>query len=364
MKFAKRLPGLSLACGLTLMFATTAVDARRQGGPADTAPPTSLEDALLEHACGAMHPAGAPETDAYLSCRQTQLLSLRADFGRDLRRLSNAERSTIDAACNALRATRGQDAYVACLTVQLSSLRARGARAKPAAPADAVIPPPVPAEIPSPLSPPAPQPSSRSSGVWIGAALAALVVVGAGGAFVVRKSRRAFGTCHTCGVKLAERGDLCQKCRHEAAEALRHATAERADRQRAQEEEQRRQAEREEDQRRQRARDEEARRQLEEAQQQQARQDAEAGRQREEETRAQRQAGAAPAAEDESDPHVVLGVPRDADAAAIEAAYQAARAKYDPDLVAGLSSELQEHFKTKAEAVEQAYRTLTARGTP
>ena len=49
-----------------------------------------------------------PETDAYLQCRNSQLLSLRDEFGRDLRRLSNAERRTIDSACSGLRISRGR----------------------------------------------------------------------------------------------------------------------------------------------------------------------------------------------------------------------------------------------------------------
>jgi hypothetical protein len=358
MRSASRLAGVSIACGIVWVFTPTALDARVQGGPADAAPPTAIEEALIEHACGALRPAGAPETDAYLSCRQNQLLSLRREFGRDLRRLSNAERSRIDAACNALRATRGQDAYVACLTAQLASLRGHPSRAKPDVAGDAAVPSTAP---PSAAPPPTPPSSSRPFGMWIGAALAALIVVGAGGAFAARKSRRALGTCRTCGVTLAERGDLCQNCRHEAAEALRRATAERTDQARAQDDERRRQAAREEEQRQQAARDDEARRRLDEAQKEQARQqEAQAQRQREEEARRQRQANAG-AAEDELDPYVVLGLPQDADAAAVEAAYQAARAKYDGDLVDGLSAELQEHFKTKAEAVERAYATIAAR---
>ena len=59
------------------------------------------------------------------------------------------------------------------------------------------------------------------------------------------------------------------------------------------------------------------------------------------------------------DPCSVLGVSRDAAQEAIRAAYQEARLKYDPDQVAHLGSELQEHFKAKAQTVEQAYQQLT-----
>jgi DnaJ-class molecular chaperone len=43
----------------------------------------------------------------------------------------------------------------------------------------------------------------------------------------------------------------------------------------------------------------------------------------------------------------------------IDTAYREARAKYDEDLVAHLGDEVRMHFKLKAEAVEEAYRTLS-----
>jgi preprotein translocase subunit Sec63 len=61
-----------------------------------------------------------------------------------------------------------------------------------------------------------------------------------------------------------------------------------------------------------------------------------------------------------SDPHSILGVPRDASADAIRAAYEEAKLKYDPSQVDGLSAEVQEHYRTKREAVELAYQNLTA----
>ena len=197
---------------------------------------------------------------------------------------------------------------------------------------------------------------------WRGALVALLVAAG-GGAFAAARARRAFGTCRTCGVTLPGRGDLCQKCRHEAADALRRAAAERAEQARAQEEEeQRRQAEREEGERQQRARDEEAgRRQAEEAQLERARLAQEAQIQRDEDERQQRVRRTPRRPKAAFDPYAVLGVPPDASAAEIEAAYQAARVKYDLDLVADLGSELQDHFKRKAQAVERAYQSLAAR---
>jgi hypothetical protein len=353
-----RLAGLSIACATAWVFTTTALDARLQGGPVDSAAiPTPIEEALIEHACGALHPAGTLETEAYLACRNNRLLYLRTEFGRDLRRLSTAERRTIDSACSGLRAPRGEDAYLECLTARLSSLPGHGSRARPDAAGGTALPTVVPEAV---ALPPAAQPSSRWSAAWIGAALVALFVV-AGGAFMTLKTRRTYGTCRTCGLKQLERGDLCPNCRHEAAETRRRAMAERVDHARAQEDEQRRQAEREDEQQ-QHARDEDARRrQFDEAQREQARQqEEEAQRQREEETRLRQPIDAA-ATDDEFDPYVVLGLPHEPSAADIESAYQAARLKYDLDLVADLGVELQEHFKRKALLVERAYQMLATR---
>ena len=357
MKSARRLAAFSIVCGLAWTVLASTLDARTQGEPADPLVPTAIEEALIEHACGALHPAGTIENDTYLGCRSRQLLSLRTDFGRDLRRLSSAERRTIDSACTGLRASQGQDAYVECLTARLASLRGHGSR--PAVEAAAATTQPSP-DGPPVATPPAGAPSSRVSAVWVGGAALLVVVVAAGGASMAFNARRRFGTCRTCAVKLLERGDLCQACRHEAADALRRATAERVEMARLQEEEQRREGAREAELQ-QRARDEEARRQQwEEAQQEHARQEeARAHAQRADEAQRARQADvAAPA--DEFDPYVVLGLTQGAGAADVEAAYHTVRSKFDLDLVADMGVELQEHMKRKAEAVERAYETLTA----
>jgi sRNA-binding protein len=194
--------------------------------------------------------------------------------------------------------------------------------------------------------------------VWIGTGLVAVMVVAAGGVLVVRKSTSRYGVCRNCGVKLVERVDLCQPCRHEAADALRRATAERADHARLQEDEQRRQAAREVEQ--QIALEEEARRQqLEEAQKEQARQEEERAR-RQSDDEARRQPQIDVSATQEFDPYAVLGLPQDASSADVDAAYKTVRSKFDLDLVADMGVELQEHMKRKAEAVERAYETLTA----
>jgi hypothetical protein len=195
--------------------------------------------------------------------------------------------------------------------------------------------------------------------VWIGTGLVAVMVVAAGGVMVVRNPRRRYGACRACGVKLVERVDLCQPCRHEAADTLRRATAERADHARVQEDEQRRQAAREVEQ--QLALEEEVRRQQrEEAENEQTRQEEErAQRQRDDEARQSRQIDVS-VTRDEFDPYAVLGLPQNASSADVDAAYKTVRSKFDLDLVADMGTELQEHMKRKAEAVERAYETLTA----
>ena len=316
----------------------------------DESPPTALEQALIDYACG-------PQIgEVRQACLRSQLLSLRTSFGRDLRRLSASERKTLDSACSTANEALGREAYVACLSGQLTALSRRRSRGTPAPPSDAAAPPPAPAAAPavSP-EPPAQQASPWSSGVWIGAAVVTALAAAAGAFLVVKGRRRAPAKCRSCGGAVEGPGDLCQKCRREAADALRRASTERVDQQRAQQDEQRRQREQEEEQQRQKARqaaEDEARRR----QQEEARQREEAEGQRREQARQRSQAAAS---EDVLDPYAVLGVARDAGPEAIRAAYEEARAKYGPDQVEFLSTELQAHYKTKAEAVERAYRTLT-----
>jgi hypothetical protein len=186
-----------------------------------------------------------------------------------------------------------------------------------------------------------------------------VALLAAGGVLLAKKTRRTTQTCKVCGVAVPDGGEMCQKCRHEAAEARRIAALERAhefqtkEEQRAQQE-----RKREEEQRRERARqDEELARRQHEQREEAARQRAEKERQQEEERRAAREIELAPEA---FDPYVVLGVARTATKVEIDAAYQAARAKYDPEQLSYLSAELQEIFKTKAQAVDRAYQMLTA----
>jgi len=327
---------------------------------AEQAPPTPIEQALMEHVCSVVPAGGPPESDRYLACLRTQLLSLRTDFGKDLSRLSVADRKAVDTACNDVRATSGRDAYLDCVGNQLTVLRSKRARSAPAAastqPATELAENAV-----ADTAPVAPAPrSSSSSTLLMGGALIALLA-GAGG-FVFLKTRRASHKCRVCGASVEASGDLCQSCRHEAAEAVRRAVAERAEQQRAQEEEERKlkeQAEHEQRERLQKAQaDEEARirRQQEREQEEARKRDAEERRQREEEARERRLAGAVP--DEEFDPYEVLDIPRDAGPNDVLAAYQVAKEKSDPSQVSHLSDEVQEHFRMKAKAVERAYRML------
>jgi hypothetical protein len=354
------LPGLPLVLSLMAPLTVLALGTGLQTGAPDSDAPTAIEQALIEYRCRTAAGASAPGTDAYQECPGVQLLSLRADFGRDLSRLSAAERKSIDSICSKILASQGRDAYVNCLSAQLVSLGNRRNRAKPPDPSAAAPPPPpqesAPAASPAPLANPA---SSSSSGLWIGALLVTLAVAAGGVLFLAMRARRSPRTCRVCGVDVSDSGDLCRKCRHEAAETVKRAAADRADHQRAQEEEQRQQGERDEKQRQLKLiEEEEERLRLQEGalQQEQAQREAEAG-QREQEIRQRRDTDVP--AEEVFEPYSVLGVARDASQEDIHAAYQEARLKYDADQVAHLGTDLREHFKVKAQAVERAYQQLT-----
>jgi hypothetical protein len=323
--------------------------------------PTPIEQALIEHTCSRMRVAGTLGSNAHQECLSAQLLSLRADLGRDLSGLSGPERKTLDAVCGDIRAAGGREAYLECLSARLVPLRNSRNRAKAAASDGTPLVPPLviaPAAIPAPL---VRQVSSRSSGLWIGAALLTVFVV-AGGILLAMKARRAPRKCRVCGKDVPESGDLCQTCRHEAADAVRSNAMERADQQRAQEQEQRRQREHAEEQRRQQLQEEgEADlRQQEDVRQREedARARADEAQQRQEEEARQRSQFAV-VTEEDLDPYIVLGVPRGASVEDIEVAYQEARLKYDPDQVTHLSIEVQDHYRAKARAVDRAHQKLT-----
>jgi hypothetical protein len=354
---ARHLPALFIVWSLTAPFAAIALAAAPQVDAARPSPPTAIEQALIERACSTTSAAGALAADLHEQCLTAQLLKLRVDFGRDLGRLSASERRMLDSACSEARTTVGREAYLGCLAGQLGALHNRRSRVNRVAVAESSIPsPPVdaPADPPSSAS----QPPARPSRVWIGVSLLTVAVAACAILLIVR-ARRARRTCRVCGKYVPDSGDLCPTCRHEAAAALRRAATERADQQRAQEEEQLRLREHEAEQRQQRARQEEEARLQE---QQKARQREEDARQRQaEEVHQQRGAAVVSGeAEEAFDPYAILGVAREASPDNLRAAYQEAKSKYDQDGVAHLGIDVQEHFKARAQAVDQAYQMLRA----
>jgi hypothetical protein len=317
-----------------------------------------MEQALIERRCNLARQLGAPETDAFQACLDAQLLSLRSDFGRDLVRLSESERKTIDAACRRIRETRGRDAYMDCLGGQLVAIHDRLNRSTPSS-TEVMFQSPLsgaPTDGPAPVA----LAASWASGTMIGGAVATLFLVG-GGALVLMKTRRPRRKCRACAMDIVEAGDLCQKCRHDAADALRQAAAERLDLLRAEEDQERRQHEQQEEQRGAKTRqlqDDGTRLQQGQARREDEARRAEDVRQREEAAR-QRDASLAAAADEVHDPYTVLGISREASPQEISAAYQQAKLMYDASQVDHLGVDIREHFKAKAEAVELAYRQIT-----
>jgi hypothetical protein len=325
----------------------------------DASPPTQLEQALIEHVCNASRVAGAVESGAYQNCLTLKLNSIRADFGRDLSKLSVSDRKTIDTTCSKVLETGDRDAYVECLSGQLTVLSSRRAPTAPAPSAAASSPVPVA----SPDTAALPTESSSPSVIWIGIGIG-IVILAASGAFAIMKRRRAPGTtpaaastCHNCGAPVSQPGGLCPTCRRQAADAARKANAERSEidqtplddllRRRAQEDAARlRERERVQQELEARQREEDA-----------ERRDAEA-RQHEEEARRSGETAEAPA-EAAFDPYLTLGVSRNATTEQIRDAYIYAMSKYDPSNVEHMGAELQDHYRAKAQAVEQAFLMLT-----
>jgi hypothetical protein len=348
--------------GQSLVFALAA-SPQLNARSADVATPK--EQALIEHACG------VPLTPAAYAARErclvSRLVSLRADFGRDLSELSPVARKKLDTACSPLQASRGREAYVACLSAQLATLSKAQVRATPPARADVTIAAPAATPLSAaPSTPPVPQETSLLS-VQLAAAVLAGVAVVAALVFLGVKAKRARRVCRVCGVRVAGAGDLCAPCRREAADAVRHANAERAERQRAHGAAHRQEREHAEEQRREQLRQEHERlRRLEEGRrlEEETPRRAEAERQTAEDARqaANPQLVMASAAWDAADsvfdPYGALGLVPNASGDEVRAAYEGAKLKYDPDHVAHLGDELQELFAAKSRAAERAYRLL------
>jgi hypothetical protein len=362
---ARRLSVPMIVWSLMALFTALVLGAEPQPDTPDSSAASAIEQALIEHACRATRPSASFEHNEYDECLSAQLLSMRADLGRDLGGLSTPERKTLDSVCGDIRAAGGRQAYLECLSARLLTIRNRRRSEKPPPSDQTALAPPVASAPPASAAPAARRASSWSFGLWIGAGLLASIVA-VGGVLLALKARRPPRKCRGCGADLSESGDLCHTCRREAADAVRSAAAERDRQQRAQRaeaEEQRRQSEHVEELRLQSALQEEADASL--RQQDGVRQQEQDAREREADAQ-QRQAEEARqrsqhdvVSQDEFDPYTVLGVPRGASIEDIGVAYQAAKLKYDPDHVTHLSVDVQDHYKAKALAVERAYQNLS-----
>jgi hypothetical protein len=352
-----------LAAFVMLAVGALAPDIRAQG--VDAAIATPIEQALIEQACSSP-PAIAINPDKHDECLQQKLNSMRADFGRDLSRLTSADRRKIDAACDPVRGAGGREAYVSCLASQLAAVHAGWSRGRGAATETAPAVPPSAAEQAVVLTPSSGGGSQASSRTWLVVTLALMTLGAAAGGlvFALKAQPRAPRVCRVCGTSVEGAGDLCAPCRHEAAEALRRAVSERAERERMNETQEREQRERDEEDRRRHALAEEAAqrqqqdliRQAEEATQTA---EEEARRHHAEDAEAQRQAASI---DDDAvfDPYRVLEIPSDANADAIQVAYARAKAKYDLREVEGMGDEIKQHYSQKALAADRAFLMLTA----
>lgn len=377
------------------------VPAAAGSAPAPALPPgpspTPLEQAVMEHNCRVPGQAMATR-EAYETCLGLQLTALREEFGVDVKKLSAAERRTIDKACSALRIERGRDAYVACLSERLLALIVARGHQPPSRIAAASAGAPVTPElaVPPPLDPVTPA-APEGSSVWRLLLIGFIVVGGAaGGAWLLSNRHRqpSVVLCRQCG-EVAQSGDLCASCRHELAESQRRAAAERAGQQQAIVDAAQRASEESAAETAaplaplaplapmsaptptpaapanflavqaaaQAAADaqESARREREAQAEAVAEREREAARRREADRRRWEEAAAAVITEDaEPDAWQVLGLAADATTEAIQTAYETAAKKYAPEQVSHLGAELQEHYRKKAAAVERAYAQLAA----
>ena len=323
--------------------------------PAEMIVPTAIERGLLDRACRESAPTESGK------CREEKLTALRADFGKDLAKLKVDDRKKVDSTCSPLLADvalKGRDPYFDCMLDQLTALRSKRKNANAAAAPAAAAPADTPADTPEAPAPP--PPSGMSSTTLVVAGLGVVVLAG-GLAFVVMRARvPRMRKCNTCGVVAVppeSESEMCPNCRKELSESLRKAKAEHAEQARIAADEVKREQEREAARREQnrmreleerRVREYEEKRELEHASKV-----AEAVRPNEPEP------PPSPFDVEAFDPHAILGVAPGATADAINAAYQTAKKKYDPDLVVHLSEEVQQHYREKAAAVDKAFQTLT-----
>ena len=349
-------------CSTIWFVAVTApatVAAAGQAPASDAPPPTPIELALAEYSCGPQTSARADA--AHFECLSAGVSSLRADFGYDLTRLSSAQRVAIDKSCGPHHTAEGRDVYLACVSRELRSMRSKKAASTPAPPPDPVTAPtPVAATVES-----SPRQASSPWAVWLVGLLGVGVVVG-GGIQIATRRRTSRRQCRRCGTLVAPTADLCADCRKQAAEAIRHAAAERAERERADKEDDHRLEHVKEQHR---GQDEgEAPLQREHEEPCQRAREEEDARLREQQTgpgeveHLREDGPAATCDADAFDPHAILGLPPDAGSEAVVEAYQQARSKYDPSTVEFLSDEVRSYYQAKADAVERAFRVLSSNG--
>jgi DnaJ-domain-containing protein 1 len=325
-----------------------------QRPPSDDGPGTAIEVALGERACSVGAQASVIDPEAHAECVNAQIAALRADFGRDLRRLSAVERKRFDAACARMNTAVTREAYLDCLNGEILARRQRSAPAQSAVDAAA------PASSEALAADAVPRHNGGRGWLPVLAGVAILLAVpGVVVALRRRQPRERQRPMCACGQSLVEEGAMCAACRRAAAEALKR-SREEAQQNQELEAQRRKQKNDEEEQRlltaRRAAEEAERQTQIEETLRLESDQDRIA-----QEAAALRRFEAEEAARSEArfDPYAVLGVAPESDLARIRAAYEAAKAKYQPDAVSHLGDDVQQHFRIKAEAVDRAYEILS-----
>jgi flagellar biosynthesis GTPase FlhF len=354
----------AFASGLAGPSLILALSTPTQANEPDSSPASAIEQALAERGCtGALGEAAG--YDAHGQCLGARLLTIRSDFGKDLNKLSPPERKKLDATCSRLLTARGREEYLDCLHAQLASLPARPGRDSRSVLAEEPLAVGAVAIPPAPASLTVMSASFVSSYPLQSASALLITIAGSAGVVFFVKSRRGRHTCRACAVRVEGAGDLCTNCRHDAAEVLRHAAAERAAVKQAHEDDKRREGEQAEEQRQQKVRAEEEarRRQLEEARrsEHEARLREEDRQEREEfDRQAEESQRAQAAARDDAafDPFAVLGVARGSSEEAIRNAFEIAKLTYDPEEVSHLGADAQDHFAAKLRTAERAYHML------
>jgi hypothetical protein len=341
------------------------------GETSDDRPPTSLEQTLAEHVCSRVQSAEQRDQreDVREQCISLQFHALRSEFGYDLDTLTPAERGRMDATCSRLRKPENVQPYLNCLTGFLVAAREQRRGADGMAPAGIGD---VAFGIPSMPTQSSAPPPGRGWFALILVTLIGVVALAAAGAVVAirfkkKRTPKTQKVCQKCSEPLNAAGDLCSSCRHEAGIAAKQAIAERAADERAELERKRVEKEQAEERRRQLEQQvADAEKQEVVRQQDEARRLAEAAQRRQVEVvHVPVPVVAAIGAEvddqtpAEDDPYAILGVSREASRQDIERAYSLAVSKYDETKVAHLGDVVQQHYRTKAEAVEHAYRQLT-----